>query len=89
MPETFSTSHRYLAAYLLAHSYSILHSNSEGGYVEFVFTNTPEMYDLIQGFYSNQGSVHPQDFIKGLDQVRVIIRGSRDKGERIDMGREA
>lgn len=72
--ETFDTTDRSLAAWLLAKKQVLLGTGSKDGrFVTFCFPCSPAQEALVAEFHTN-GLVPVQDFIRSLDQVQERIR---------------
>lgn len=84
MANLYKTTHRYLASYLMSKDYLLQGTSEQDSFVEFHFEDSEPLQNEIQLFYNNLGVTHPQDFIRGLDHVRSIIRELRGERERTE-----
>ena len=80
----YPTTSEFFAAYLYGLGYPLLrHEADSGGWVEFFFkVETIEGERLRKAFDEDTVPVAPQTFIRGIREIRQIIRREKEKREK-------
>lgn len=77
MTLTYEHQDFYLGAYLIVNG-CVLHSYyRENGLTTFIFENTEELRELVNGFYSNLCKTDALEFSKAIKKLKSIIHNSR------------
>ena len=79
--KTYNTKDLYLAAFLTAQGFPVLHWDRDTGLTDFAFAETTELSQLVGAYYSDKVVTSPLQFGNALKNIKTMIHNNNSNAQ--------